>query len=282
MRFSIASSLLLLAGVANAASAWGFSDASVSVTSKKAAAVTEKFSEKNPVKKTLSFGHADTIKVSLTTKDGSKAKRPHQAFLVVKESSGLEAPYPLTLKESGKGTVEFTHKDLPAQLLLSKTPLQASLILGSFGSSKGSVSPLFEIDVQLDTNAPAPGYEAPLRYGKVPEIHHTFRADPKSPPKIISLVFALAVLAAVPALFLGWLALGANVNHLQKAFGTAPISHAVFFGSILAIEGTFFLYYTTWNLFQTVPVVTVLGVISFLSGNKALAEVQSRRLAGER
>lgn len=79
-----------------------------------------------------------------------------------------------------------------------------------------------------------------------------------------------------------WLVLGANVSHAQKAFSTSPISHAVFFGSIIAIEGTFFIYYSSWNLFQTVPVIGVLGLTAFLSGNKALSEVQGRRLAGER
>ena len=59
------------------------------------------------MKTPITLGHQDTIRVSLTTKEGSKAKRPHQAFLIVKESSGLEAPYPLTVKESGKGTVEI-------------------------------------------------------------------------------------------------------------------------------------------------------------------------------
>lgn len=56
---------------------------------------------------TLTLGHQDKLKVTLTTKDGSTAKRPHQAFLVVKEASGLEAPFPLTVKDSGKGTVEI-------------------------------------------------------------------------------------------------------------------------------------------------------------------------------
>ena len=32
------------------------------------------------------------------------------------------------------------------------------------------------------------------------EIHHIFRADPKSGPKIISLFFVLAVLATLPVL----------------------------------------------------------------------------------
>lgn len=94
-------------------------------------------------------------------------------------------------------------KDLPIQLLLSKEPLSASLVLGSFGSSKGSVTPVFDVAVALDPNQAAPEYEAPLRYGKQPEIHHIYRPDPKNPPVIISLVFAAAVVATVPALVIG-------------------------------------------------------------------------------
>lgn len=193
-----------------------------------------------------------------------------------------------------------TQKDLPVQLLLSDIPLKASIVIGSFGSSKGSISPVFDIEIQLDPNTPTPDYKAPVRYGKRSTIQHIFREDAKSPPMFISLVFVLAVLGTVPPLFIGvcvyvtlfgriianlvlqWLLLGANVNHIPKALGTAPISHIVFFGSIVAIEGAFFLYYSAWNLFQILPVVLVLSVVSFLSGTKALSEVQGRRLAGER
>jgi len=76
--------------------------------------------------------------------------------------------------------------------------------------------------------------------------------------------------------------LGANLSHFGKATSAAPISHALFFSSILSMEGIFFLYYYKWNLFQTLPVAGVVSLIAFLSGSKALSEVQSRRLAGER
>ncbi len=50
----------------------------------------------------------NTLKLSLTAEEGGKAKRPHQAFLVLRETaSGLEAPFPLTIKESGKGSVKL-------------------------------------------------------------------------------------------------------------------------------------------------------------------------------
>jgi len=285
MRLSIASTLALLAGAASAASSWGFSDGKVELSSKSSsdsATRTYTFTDKERIKDTVTLGHTDKIKVSLTAKDGSKAKRPHQAFLLVKEASGLEAPYALNVKESGKGTVEITQRDLPVQLLTSQQPLAASLVLGSFGSSKGSVTPVFDINLEIDHNTPLPAYEAPLRYGKQPEIHHIFRAEPKNPPKIVSIAFALAVLATVPALFIGWSLTGANVAHLQKALGAAPISHITFFGSIISMEGVFFLYYSGWSLFAVLPIMGVVGLVAFLSGTKALGEVQSRRLAGER
>ena len=48
------------------------------------------------------------------------------------------------------------------------------------------------------------------------------------------------------------------------------------------MEFVFFMYYTSWNLFQTLPIAATVATVTVLSGTKALGEVQSRRLAGER
>jgi oligosaccharyltransferase complex subunit delta (ribophorin II) len=194
------------------------------------------------------------------------------------------------------------------QLLTSSQPLRATLLLASFGTSQPFSNHVFNLDVQTDPNAARPKYEKPLRYGKLPEIHHIFKSDPKSGPVIISLFFVIAVLATVPVLLgtvslpspssledwldvrdaqstdyvLQWAYLGANLDHLQKAISTAPVSHALFFGSMLSMEGIFFLYYYCWNLFQMLPVAGIIGLVAFLSGSKALSEVQARRMAGER
>jgi oligosaccharyltransferase complex subunit delta (ribophorin II) len=48
------------------------------------------------------------------------------------------------------------------------------------------------------------------------------------------------------------------------------------------MEGIFFMYYTSWNLFQTLPAAAVVSAVAFLSGSRALSEVQERRLAGQR
>jgi oligosaccharyltransferase complex subunit delta (ribophorin II) len=98
-------SFALLAGAASAASSWSFSDGAVEISSKSTVSTNYIFAD---VQETVQLGPSDKLKVSLTTKDGSKAKRPHQAFLMLKEkNTGLEAPYVLSLKESGKGTVEL-------------------------------------------------------------------------------------------------------------------------------------------------------------------------------
>lgn len=73
-----------------------------------------------------------------------------------------------------------------------------------------------------------------------------------------------------------------NLNHIGEAFSKAPIAHSVFLGSILAMEGVFGMYYLSWNLFQTLPVAGVVGAVAFVSGSRALSEVQERRLAGKR
>ncbi|KAI0849665.1 Oligosaccharyltransferase subunit Ribophorin II-domain-containing protein [Daldinia vernicosa] len=291
MRFlhSFAAPLLLLAASAAqaASSSWGFEDAKLIVTAKKAGTKepdVRQFNDKTPVLPTpVVFDSSDTLKITLTAKENGKGRRPHQAFLMLREpSSGLEAPFPLTVKDNGKATVEIKHSDLPLQLATATAPLRASLIIASFGSSAGLVKDVFDVEVVRDPAAKPLVYEKPLRYGKLAEIHHIFRDDPKSPPKLISIVFVFAILATIPLLLTAWALVGGNLSHLPTALSAAPVAHSTFLGSIAAMELVFFLYYSTWNLFQTLPFIGLVSVSIFFSGSKALGEVRRRRLAGER
>ncbi|KAL8958453.1 MAG: hypothetical protein Q9183_005833 [Haloplaca sp. 2 TL-2023] len=231
----------------------------------------------------VTLGTTDTLKIIVTATENKKAKRPHQAFLLLRDPrSNLDTSFPLSVKDSGKGKIELSHKDLPTQFLAGSNTLSATLLIASFGSTKPYRNQAFDLRIESDASAPSTPTDKPLRYGKLPEIHHIFKADPKSPPKIITLAFAGVVIAALPALFIVWLSIGANLNHASKAVGSSPISHTTFFFSILAMEGIFFKYYTSWNLFQTLPAAATVGLITFLSGSRALREVQERRLTGLR
>jgi oligosaccharyltransferase complex subunit delta (ribophorin II) len=76
------------------------------------------------------------------------------------------------------------------------------VVIGSFGPSPAAYnSETFSLAVDLDgLEVPVAAGDKPLRYGKLPEIRHVFRSDPKSPPMIISVAFLLAVLASLPPL----------------------------------------------------------------------------------
>jgi oligosaccharyltransferase complex subunit delta (ribophorin II) len=54
------------------------------------------------------LGATDTLKLLLTTTEGKKAKRPHQAFLTLTDpTTGLEESFILGVKENGKGKVDL-------------------------------------------------------------------------------------------------------------------------------------------------------------------------------
>lgn len=197
-------------------------------------------------------------------------------------TTGLESAFPLQVRDTGKAKLELSQRDLPVQFLTASSPLTATLVLGSFGAATPLRTPLFTLAVASDPSVPAPPYVAPLRYGRAPEIHHIFGADQAPPPVAISVVFVAAILAALPLLLGAWAVLGANLAQLPRALGAAPVSHVLFFGSLLAMEGVFAMYYWRWSLFRVLPVAGAVAAVAFVSGSKALSEVQARRLKGER
>ncbi|KZF26179.1 hypothetical protein L228DRAFT_242605 [Xylona heveae TC161] len=278
---------LLLAGATGALGAsWSFDEGTITVQTKGAGVgggYKDKLSPSTTLSQPINLGPSDNLKILLTAKEGSSTQRPHQAFLQVGDAdNGLSISYALNVRDSGKAKLELSQKDIPAQLIASSKPLHATLLLGSWGTSTPYSKQLFDLNVLKDPKTPIAGAQKPLRYGALEEIHHIFRGDPKSPPIIITAVFTLVVAAILPVLFGAWIFLGANLNHLSRALSNAPVSHSLFYSSIVALEGIFFLYYTSWTLFQTLPAVVAVGFVTFLSGSRALSEVQARRLDGLR
>ncbi|QIW97569.1 hypothetical protein AMS68_003087 [Peltaster fructicola] len=284
---SIRCLLISLLTTVTAAASWTFDDGQLSIRGKNAAVdsgVKEKLSATKALSSNaITLAPSDALKITLTTKEGSSTKKPHQAFLSLRDTTtGLEDAYAFSVKENGKAKLEITQKDIPIALLAQSRSLEASVIIASFGSATPYKQHVFDLSPSFDNNSPAPSSEAAERLSKKDEIHHIFKADARSPPRLVSLVFLLAVLGALPVLLAAWALLGANVDHASAAFGENPVAHGLFFGSILAMEGVFFLYYTSWNLFQLLPVAAVVGLVAYISGSRGLTEVQGRRLAGKR
>jgi oligosaccharyltransferase complex subunit delta (ribophorin II) len=67
-----------------------------------------RFDAKAPLAQPVTLGSLETLKLGLTAQEDGKGKRPHQAFLVLQEQdSGLETPFPMTVKENGKAIVQI-------------------------------------------------------------------------------------------------------------------------------------------------------------------------------
>lgn len=61
-----------------------------------------------PLKKDVALSTTDSLKIILTATEDGKAARPHQAFLLLRDQdTGLETTFPFSMKESGKGKVDF-------------------------------------------------------------------------------------------------------------------------------------------------------------------------------
>lgn len=168
------------------------------------------FSATKPLSSPLALAAQETLRLTLTIKNDVNTARPHQAFLLVSDATGLETFFPLSIKgESGKAKVELSHKDLPAHLLAADD-LSLSIALGSFGSTPGSIVKVGTLRPALDVAAKSQLEKQKLKdlgegaivYKAKDEIRHTFRADPTSPPVTITLVFTAAVLASLLGLFI--------------------------------------------------------------------------------
>lgn len=58
--------------------------------------------------KPIALGDADTLKLTLTSQEGSSAKRAHQVFLLLEDpETGLDISYPFNVKDNGKARVEL-------------------------------------------------------------------------------------------------------------------------------------------------------------------------------
>lgn len=128
-------------------------------------------------------------------------------------------------------------------------------------------------------SAPSPNVhwaDAPRLPGQVAksEIHHQFRPADKRAPAPLSTLFTVLCILPLGLLLILWGKLGINLRGLSE---TSPAA----IGFHICLAGMFVLYYvywTRWNMFQTLGYVALLGVPTFLCGNIMLRSVATQRL----
>lgn len=67
-----------------------------------------RLSDHVPLTAPVVLGHNDLLKIILSATNDGKGAKPNQAFLLVRDQdTGLEITFPFSVKESGKGKVDF-------------------------------------------------------------------------------------------------------------------------------------------------------------------------------
>ncbi|XP_061583951.1 dolichyl-diphosphooligosaccharide--protein glycosyltransferase subunit 2 isoform X2 [Cololabis saira] len=124
----------------------------------------------------------------------------------------------------------------------------------------------------VDEEAPAV-LQSKTLYVPKPEIQHLFREPEKKPPNVVSNTFTGLVLSPLLLLLILWFKLGANVSNLSFSPSTIlfHVGHA-------AMLGLMYVYWTHLNMFQTLKYLAIIGGVTFLAGNRMLAQKAVKRM----
>uniref|UniRef100_A0A0R3RPL2 Dolichyl-diphosphooligosaccharide--protein glycosyltransferase subunit 2 n=1 Tax=Elaeophora elaphi TaxID=1147741 RepID=A0A0R3RPL2_9BILA len=109
-------------------------------------------------------------------------------------------------------------------------------------------------------------------YKKAPEIEHMFREPEKRPPPIVSSVFIFLCAFPLLVVLILWLRIGIN-------FGNLPTSPFVllFHSGLIGIFGLYFVFWLRLTMFETLKYLSLIGTITFISGNRLLRIIAAKR-----
>ena len=235
------------------------------------------------------------LKLQLSPQLDGEPKRPHQCMLIVRDSTTKapstsdntldttpSAALVIPIKPgTTRGSLALSQKDF-GPVFLQNGSVDLTIVIGSFGDDLPFQQHIATLKFDFDPKTPRPTVATPLRYGPLPEITHTFRADVKSPPVVISLFFTGAVVTGLVGLIVAWSMLGCDLSDLSKAVSNAPIAYLGFLGAVFGVEIFLVVYWLQLQIFTAIAALLISAVVAFFTGRPALREVQGRRLAGSR
>ncbi|KAI0298747.1 Dolichyl-diphosphooligosaccharide--protein glycosyltransferase subunit Swp1 [Multifurca ochricompacta] len=226
----------------------------------------------------VTLGARDTLKLTfqVTDQTNDTGVQPHQTFLRFFDSTtGEEGIQPVKVVPSGKAKFELSMAKPPSSLPPSGTaPLHVSLLLGSFVHSPAALD-LF--DLHIPPSAPAPVHPEESLYHLLPELAHTFRSEPKLPPRPISAFFAALVLS--PWVVLVGLVLGCRApGRVAHLFSPSVLSFVL---SLTLIEGLLLWYWIELRLGHILLYGSGAAVLTVLTGKQALAGIAARRTSSK-
>ncbi|KAM7532621.1 hypothetical protein Aperf_G00000131169 [Anoplocephala perfoliata] len=105
-----------------------------------------------------------------------------------------------------------------------------------------------------------------------PLIEHTFRKPEPRPPDLVAFAFTGLCCAPLVILILVWPLMGANLSNFN-----CSLSSLLFHLGLGAIFGLYLIYWYKLNMFTTLRYLFFLGLFTFVSGNRLLRQLVTKR-----
>ncbi|KAF9262185.1 oligosaccharyl transferase delta subunit [Marasmius fiardii PR-910] len=239
---------------------------------------SEPLSVSQKLSSSLSLEQTDVLKLSfqVVDKESGNGVQPQQTFLRFYDANTTEEGIqPLRISTSGKVKFELNMAKPPSSLPPTfATPLQVTLLLGNSQYKPLKIN-LF--DLHVPPSYPVAEHPDEALYRKRPDIQHTFRPEPKTPPKVMSAVFA-GLVGGLPWVLL--IGLWSQLTNFRLTHLLSP--HVIPFTLTLgAFEVLLFQYWVGLKLGEVLLYGAVLGVVTLFTGKHALSNIAERRTSGK-
>lgn len=214
----------------------------------------------------------ETIELSIAVASSDK---PSQVTLLLGiPERDLEVPYEATVRDNGdlimykfKIAISEVQKALLYFATTDDVPLTATLILAKEGQGdENLLVPLFDMQLAFPDKIE---YKNPVRFGPKPEIHHIFKAEPKTIPWAVAQIFVFFITGITFFLVVSWMSSGA-INFSNVPTGFNFVYFLAFIASIIGFEYIFTRYYSGSSIFETLYAATYLGIPSLWLSTKFL------------
>ncbi|XP_049588540.1 dolichyl-diphosphooligosaccharide--protein glycosyltransferase subunit 2 [Syngnathus scovelli] len=202
---------------------------------------------------------------------------PHQTFVRLhNQKTGQEVVFVAEPDAKGLYKFELDAAERKTEFALISGTYSLYLMVGDATLENPIMWNVADVVLKfVDEEAPATIQPKTL-YAPKPEIQHLFREPEKKPPTVVSNAFTALILSPLLLLLILWIKLGANISN----FSFSP-STLLFHVGHAALLGLMYVYWTHLNMFQTLKYLAIIGAVTFLAGNRMLAQKAVKRIAAE-
>uniref|UniRef100_A0A3Q2YZQ7 Dolichyl-diphosphooligosaccharide--protein glycosyltransferase subunit 2 n=1 Tax=Hippocampus comes TaxID=109280 RepID=A0A3Q2YZQ7_HIPCM len=195
---------------------------------------------------------------------------PHQTFVRLhNQKTGQEVVFVAEPDAKGLYKFELDATERKTEFALISGTYSLYLMVGDATLENPILWNVADVVLRfVDEDAPV-SIQAKTLYVPKPEIQHLFREPEKKPPTVVSNAFTALVLSPLLLLLI---LLGANISN----FSFSP-STILFHVGHAALLGLMYIYWTHLNMFQTLKYLAIIGAITFLAGNRMLAQKAVKR-----